>query len=469
MLHPTQIPLQDLTSEIVLDHVPVQGALPKWLEGTLIRNGPARFHFGDKQIAHWFDGLAMLHAFSVKDGLVSYRNRFIRSEAYTQATTKNNLKFWGFAQDPCYTVFWRFFTQFFPSLTGHIVQNANVNVTRVAGKYAALTETPLPVHFDPHSLETLGPLEYHDSLLKKACFESAHPHYDPHTKELISFQIGFGRKCTYTFYAVSDAGEPVRKPFFSMKTDRASYMHSFALTQHYVILVEYPLLLKPLDLLMRGGGYITQFHWESNEPTRFHVIDRQRGILVKTFETDAFFCFHHVNAFEDNQQIVLDLIRYPDAEIVFGEPPHNQDRTLSRYQLHLASGSIKHEVIAKSRLELPRIHYQRHNAKPYQFVYGVGFHYPDSPEAHIPLIKIDVRSGAIHEWAEEGALAGEPVFVPNPAGDGEDDGILLSVVTNELRGCSYLLVLDAKTLQEMARAEISQRIPYGLHGMFYTL
>jgi beta,beta-carotene 9',10'-dioxygenase len=467
MLHPTQIPLQDLTSEIVVDHVPVLGKLPGWLEGTLIRNGPARFHFGDQQITHWFDGMAMLHSFRIKDGMVSYRNRFIRSEAFTQATTKNDLKFWGFAQDPCYTVFWRFFSQFFPSFTRDLVQNANVNVARIAGQYAALTETPLPVHFNPHTLETLGPLEYQDSLLKKECFESAHPHHD--SKEMISFQIGFGRKCTYTFYTVSDDGEAVRKPFFTMKVDKASYVHSFALTKQYVILVEYPLLLKPLDLLLKGGGYITQFHWEPNVPVKFHVIDRHQGKLIKTFETEAFFCFHQVNAFEADQEIIVDLIRHPDAEIVFGYPAHDHERSLTRYRLNVATGSIKQQVIAKTLLELPRIHYQKCNTKPYQYVYGVGFHYPESPAAEIPLIKIDVHSGAIQEWSEEGALAGEPVFVPSPAGDGEDDGILLSVVTNELRGSSYLLVLDAKTLQEIARATISQRIPYGLHGMFYSL
>lgn len=101
LAHQTQIPLQDLNEEIVIDNLLIQGALPLWLEGTLIRNGPAKFHFGTQKISHWFDGLAMLHAFTFGQGKVSYRNKFLRSDAYFQSMEHADLRFMGFAQDPC--------------------------------------------------------------------------------------------------------------------------------------------------------------------------------------------------------------------------------------------------------------------------------------------------------------------------------------------------------------------------------
>ena len=58
--------------------LPVEGALPLWLGGSLIRTGPAKFEVGHQSYRHWFDGLAMLHCFAIRGG-VTYSNRFLRS------------------------------------------------------------------------------------------------------------------------------------------------------------------------------------------------------------------------------------------------------------------------------------------------------------------------------------------------------------------------------------------------------
>lgn len=469
LAHPTQIPLQDLNDEIVIDNLLVEGVLPLWLEGTLIRNGPAKFHFGTQKISHWFDGLAMLHAFTFGQGKVSYRNKFLRSDAYFQSTEHADLRFMGFAQDPCKSIFKRLFAYFLPSITPTIVQNANVNVMRIAQNYVALTETPLPVRFDPHTLKTLGVLDFQDHMRKMDCFESAHPHHDRVRAETINYQIEMGAQCHYSIYTIPDSGPATRKPFFKMKSDKASYMHTFALTEHYVVMVEFPLMLNPLDLLLKGGGYISQFKWEPQRNTRFHLIDRSQGVVIRSYETEAFFCFHHVNAYEEKDTLVVDLVKYPDAQIVFGDPPPEQIRTLERFRLDLQGSSILQHTLAETLLELPRIHYQKYNASVYRYVYGVGFKYPANDKDNIPIIKIDVSNGSTLEWKEPGSLAGEPIFIPRPDGKEEDDGILLSIIIDEIKGHSFLLVLDAKNLHEIARTEILHLIPYGLHGMFFHL
>lgn len=463
--HPTQIPLQDLNVEIIIDHLPMHGELPHWLEGTLIRNGPAKFHFGAKTISHWFDGLAMLHAFTFGQGKVSYRNKFLRSTAYHQAFEHNDLRFMGFSQDPCKSIFKRLFAHFFPSMSAEIVQNANVNVMKMAERYVALTETPLPVCFDPKTLETLGPLQFQDDLCKHDCFESAHPHFDPIRKQAINFQIEMGRQCRYTLYGVSESAS--RKPFYQMKSDKASYIHTFAMTERYIVLVEFPLVLNPLDLLLKSGGYITHFKWEPGRNTRFHVIDRAKGEKVGSFETEAFFCFHHINSYEERNTVVVDLVKYPNAEIVFGDPIPGQIRKVERFRLDLQNKTISQETLAETALELPRIHYQNYNGMPYQYVYGVGFKYPQNKADSIPLLKLDVSKRKVFEWKEPGKLAGEPVFIPDPQGKEEDEGVILSVVIDEFKNSSFLLVLNAKNFQEIARSEMIHCIPYGLHGAFF--
>src|SRR5689334_6975686 len=71
---PYRLGLQSLTDEVRLPHLPVDGELPGWLNGVLLRNGPALFEVGERTFNHWFDGLAMLHAFAFGGGRVDYAN-----------------------------------------------------------------------------------------------------------------------------------------------------------------------------------------------------------------------------------------------------------------------------------------------------------------------------------------------------------------------------------------------------------
>lgn len=52
------------------------------------------------------------------------------------------------------------------------------------------------------------------------------------------------------------------------------------------------------------------------------------------------------------------------------------------------------------------------------------------------------------------------------SGFGEDYGVLLSIVLDEIRGESYLLVLDGKTMKEHGRVYMNMSVPMGCHGMF---
>jgi carotenoid cleavage dioxygenase-like enzyme len=450
-----------MEEEKAVDSLPVSGRLPAWLTGALLRVTPAKLEVGERRIDHWFDGLAMLNRFGFADGRVSYRSRFVRSRAYAEA--ERGRLTGGFGTDPCRSLFKRVQSIFSPDFT----DNPNVNLARIGERYIAMTETPLPIEFDPETLETLGHLDYGDSL--KAHVTTAHPHHDAERDELVNYVARFARRSEYVLYGLP-AGSSARRVIARLPVERPAYMHAFGMSERHLILAEYPLRANPLELALSGKPFIQNYRWEPAQGTRFGVIDRATGTLRGTYETDAFFCFHHVNAFERGGDLVLDLIAYEDASIIdalyLGElgprgaiPPTE----LRRYTIDLAGGGVRVERLADGTVELPRIDYARRNTRDYSFAYCAGV----SGEGWIDeLVKVDVANGARSVWSEPGCFPGEPIFVREPGTEAEDAGVVLSVVLDASAGRSFLLVLDAAGFEELARAEAPHHIPFGFHGMY---
>lgn len=460
--------LQTLEAEIELDSLPVEGSIPKWLAGTLLRNGPAKFDVGERPLAHWFDGMAMLHKFSFGGGSVSYANRFLRGKAYEAAERDGKISYSEFATDPCRSIFHRAATLFRPRIT----DNCNVNLTRLGEEYVAMTETPLPVAFDPETLETLGV-----AFEPPGIHATAHPHHDPERRELIAYVTHFGPRSEYRVFAQRDRA--TQRRIASMRVAEPSYMHSFALTERYAVLVAFPLVVNPLSLALSGRPFIENYKWKPEQGTRVLVFDREDGALRGAYEAEARFAFHHVNAFEHGGELTIDMAAYDDATIVDSlylerlrnaPPPPAAQARLLRYRVDLEGGRVAEEELSDVPLELPRIDYREHNGRPYRYVYGTGAPGVGEEESFLDrLIKIDVESGEAIEWREPGAFPGEPVFVPSPERNGrEDEGVLLSVVLDAGASTSYLLVLDAGDLAELGRARVPHHIPFGFHGQYFS-
>jgi beta,beta-carotene 9',10'-dioxygenase len=448
--------------ETAVERLPVSGEVPAWLTGALVRLTPALLEVGGRRLAHWFDGVAMLNRFGFADGRVSYASRFIESHAYRDAK-EGEWRHGGFATDPCRSIFKRVQQIFSPDIT----DNPNVNVARIGERYIAMTETPMPVEFDPETLDTIGHLDYADEL--KAHVTTAHPHHDRARDELVNYVARFSRMSEYVLYGLP-ARSAKRRVIARMPVKRPAYMHAFGMSERYLILAEYPLRVNPLKLAFSGRPFIENYSWDGGEPTRFQVFDRGSGELRGTYETDAFFCFHHVNAFERGDELVVDLCAYEDPTIIDslyldeegprGGIPRTQ---LCRYTIDLAGGSVRFEPLTDGSLELPRIDYARRNTHDYEYAYFTGSdgHWIER------LVKVNVRNGTPSMWREEGCYPGEPVFVREPGTEAEDAGVVLSVVLDASAGRSFLLVLDAGSFEEIARAEAPPHIPFGFPGQYY--
>jgi carotenoid cleavage dioxygenase len=61
-------------------------------------------------------------------------------------------------------------------------------------------------------------------------------------------------------------------------------------------------------------------------------------------------------------------------------------------------------------------------------------------------------------------MPGEAVFAPAAGASREDDGYLLTIVSDVVADASQLLVMDATDLRLLAAVELPQRVPAGIHG-----
>jgi len=447
----------------------IEGKIPDWLSGTLIRNGPGTFSIGGDQYRHWFDGLAMLHKFSINNGHISYSNKFLDTQSYREAQKEGKIVFSEFATDPSWSLLDRVKHVIKPKIT----DSAKVNVTKIGENYMALAETPIQILFNPETLETMGRFSYEDRLVGQ--MTTVHPQFEQKHNTTYNMVTHFDSISRYRFYELRNGGNPKRIADIPVRDP--AYMHSFGMTPNYFILTEFPLVVHPISLLLWLNPYIENYRWKPNKGTRITLIDRHTGEIKKRLSTDAFFAFHHINAFETNNNIIFDIAAYTDASILKAyyldnlKAENNQIPfgKLRRYFVPLNGNKIHHETLSDVCMELPNFDAGRYNMSgDYRYIYASSINAQAPAGFYNQIAKVDIHGKAGATWYQEGFYPGEAVFVGRPDRQKEDDGVILSVVLDEKSGSTFLLVLDASSLIEIARAVVPNNILFGYHGAFFS-
>ena len=443
----------------------VEGTIPDWLQGELIRNGPGQVMV-DKPMRHWFDGLAMLHRFHIAEGNVSYRSRFIDCAAYRATQKEGRIAYSDFATDPCRTLFQQLQTIFNPD--PKITDSAKVNVGQIGGKTFAWGEPLMQIQIDPETLKTVGVYDYGKYGGNR--MTTAHPIVDE--TGAYNLVVQYGPINFYKIYEISGEAREIA----SVPVQMPGYMHSFGMSENYFIIAEFPLVVQSIMLLFRAKPFIENFHWKPGMGSRFIIIDRKTGKRVSTIKVPAFFSFHHVFANERDGLLEVDLCAYDDADVI----QHYYKDQLANSGLSLPKGAMYRYTLdvpgkkclgktelANVCLELPVINRAfAQSSHAYQYVYGCGVNANRSNEFYNQIVKIDVVNGSHRSWYKDGHYPGEPIFVPEPTAQSEDDGLLLSVVLDTHSSSSYLLILNASNLEQVAKATLPHSILFGYHGTF---
>ncbi|KAJ3193059.1 hypothetical protein HK101_005498 [Irineochytrium annulatum] len=507
----------------------VSGAIPSWFAGHLYRCAPSVFSVpmtkdgkaktgkNTHEISHWFDGLTQIHKFSVMpNGKVTYMSR-ATAKGVERHLANNGATSITFGQkDPCKTFFGRMFT-FVTTLTGNVekfrgADETNVGVTistnfpletvgarAVLGKNEDQTRGPrnIVVKSDMASLQeldpvTLEPLRVFSYRKINPQFSgqgaAAHGHFDASTGEYFNFVSEFGKEATFRVIKISQSN-PSGDLLLTLPRVTLSYIHSFALTDKYVIFPFWPYSTDIFSFLW-SQNFAETLTFNSKKPLLWCVVSRASGEHVATYEAPASFGFHVINAWDvvGTDDVVIDVPVADSGNFVKELYLESLRRgelhflpVLTRYTLRNVStarktspGCVDAGVFVASNaaraalkvpqaevrrltevhMELPRYHPAWHR-KEHSICYGTSLSVtvPELAEKvaaeeaeHVRrgsvrprifdcLVRFDtskcgdgVTSASHKVWYEKDCFPGEPVFVPRPGGTEEGDGVLVSVI-----------------------------------------
>ncbi|MBM0740653.1 carotenoid oxygenase family protein [Phormidium sp. CLA17] len=462
----------------------IDGEIPAELQGTLFRNGPGLLEVNGERIHHPFDGDGMICAIAFQNGRAHFRNRFVKTAGYLAEQEAGKILYRGvFGTNKS--------GGWLANLLDVRLKNiANTNILYWGGKLRALWEAAEPHALDPRTLDTLG-LDNLEGVLKPGDAFAAHPRIDPDCAHdgdacLVNFSIKPGLSSTITLYEFGTNGKLLRK--YAHATPGFAFIHDFAITPHYCILFQNPVTFNPLNFLagVRSAAECIQFH--PNKPTKIVVIPRKNSgsqetaqqialPTSRTFETLSGFVFHHANAFEQGDEVVIDSVCYEDLPAV--EPGGDFRQTnfdaiapgqLWRFQVNLQTGTVDRQLLEGRCCEFPVVHPAK-VGRSYRYAYLAAGYAPTGNAPLQTVVKVDTQSSNRALWsAAPWGYVGEPIFVPrnqsNQPTNAEDDGWVLVMTFDASRDRSDLVILDAHNLSEVARLHLKHHVPYGLHGSF---
>jgi carotenoid cleavage dioxygenase-like enzyme len=434
----------------------ITGELPRELNGTLYRNGPnPQF---DAPGAHWFVGDGMLHAFHLENGVARYRNRWIRTPKWQAEHDAGRALFGGFGRK----------LPDAPALKVADGGVANTNVIFHGGRLLALEEAHLPTEIEPGTLATRGLCNFAGHLAGPF---TAHPKIDPVTGEMVFFGYNAAGPFTPTlsFGTIDAAGAVTR--FDRLNAPYASMVHDFIVTENHLLFPVLP-ITGSMDRAMRGKP---PYAWEPDKGAYVGVMKRNGSAKdVVWFRAESCYVFHVMNAWEDGERIIADVMQFEEAPLFphpDGSPtaPKKSRARLCRWTFDLSRNTDRFTQVYLDDLtgEFPRIDDRRAGLANRHGWYacanpGLRMFGALSGIAHVN--GHGKRLG--HYLLPAGDTISEPVFVPRSSDAAEADGWLLAVVWRASENRSDLAVFNAADIASgpVALVQLGHRVPDGFHG-----
>ncbi len=453
-----------------------KGKVPKDLTGTLYRNGPGRLERSGQWVHHPFDGDGMIASFNFSNGKVIFRNRFIRTKAWEEEEKANRFLYRGV-----------FGTQ----RAGGAIANAfdlrlkniaNTNVIKLGNQLLALWEAAEPHALDPETLETFG-LSNLNGVLDPGEAFSAHPKFDPghHGNPcLVTFGVKTGVKSTIRLMEFATDGPNSGDLIHDRKESLPgfAFLHDFAITPNWAIFLQNAISFNPLPFILGQKGAAQCLSSQKQGKAKFWLIPRQQGIFSgqspKTIEASDGFVFHHLNAWEKEEEIIVESIYYKDfpsikpnenfKDIDFDSIPEG---VLKRCHINLSNNTSSTTTLSDQCCEFAMVNPRLQGLSARHSWMATSTR--EKGNAPLQAIKkLDLFNGKTCIWsAAPRGFVSEPLMVPKTNSTSEDEGWVFVLVWNAARSGTDLVILQANDLSEEAVLELPTPIPHGLHGSWF--
>lgn len=448
--------LYEENSGISLDSV---GSIPPGLTGILYSVGPGRFDIAGKNIGHWLDGFSVVSSIHISEKAIKYIHRFVGSAWYRGALIKDCIPLGGFGDHGTHT-------GRFP-----VNDNANMNLILRRGDLELLSYSPHSIFVDPLTLLTRGTRSRPGFLkgMDRYCIACPHPFLDDQTGERFDLLLSQRDPSGY-IVTTTDASGHCRL-LCRIPSTRLGLIHSFSVTQRWIIVVEAPFTARPHSISIRGGPSLGNFVWDAARGTRIIIVSRSNRSIVSVQEMRSLFMLHHINAWEMGDQIAVDVAAYGDPAI------------LARLVLRKgrpSSGDIPPSLATRIAIDLDLSHVacaplkcppgdfyaidRRFVMKPHRVVFVAGPNRVGQPGGL--WCRYDMETGSTLCWNQDYCTPGPLVFVPASPESAEGNGWLLSIVLDTRKNRSFLLILDTTTMTETARVWLPYALPCALQSTF---
>jgi all-trans-8'-apo-beta-carotenal 15,15'-oxygenase len=438
----------------------VEGRIPKELSGTLFRVCPGQRENHGVAYRHLFDGDAFVAKYTIGDGAVSLRARFVDTPQRRQEIEVGRMLYSEFGTSAPPT----------PAgvRLGRGKNQPSVNVIRWDGRLLGLSEGGHPTAIDPGDLSYQGEWDFRGTLPGNVPF-TAHPKFDRAAGVGYGYGVMQGMPLTLCVYRMEADGRLTQ--LHSVPLDGYYMIHDMLLSAEHIVFLIPPVRFDFAMLLTGKATIADAVKYFEKEPTRLVALRRDGMGKPVTIELPASMVFHHGNAFERDGKLVFDSVLNPDGAVLGvlanwdrKDFPRSSPARLTRIVVDLAKGAVESRIDLDEDLEFPRFDDRRLGTDA-RFLYTLGgSDDPDYRFVETALNRHDLHTRKTARIvADRGRALGEPVFVPKGR---EDNGWLLLQGFDANRDRNYLEIRDAATLDFEARIWTPIHFPLGFHGNF---
>ena len=445
----------------------VEGELPP-LSGTLYRVGPGLYDRGPDRKRMVLDGDGMVQTLTFADGRAVYRNRFVRTEKYLEEEKAGRFVYPTFSTHGS--------GSFLRNVGMSLPNQANTTVLEWAGHLYAFDESQRPYELR-RDLSTIG-----ETVLDTAGPDLkywAHWKLDAAHEQVHMLALEQGPRMTAHVLSLSLTGDIVARRSFMLP--RAVYFHDWFVSENRFAFWLHPAFIDLGALgrvLIARETFASAIRWKPEAGTQLFVVDRNDE-RTWTFDADACWMWHAINAYDDGDQMICDFIGSEQGGGLGGEdsalfgvmrgervaPADRPVNFIRRMHVRPLENRLDMKIISDSAdYELPGIS-ATERARPHSKAYMIQADHGELFTRN--LCQYDAANGSTASWAfEDGEYCGEPVFCDVL---GQARGrFVISQVYSARDKKSYFAVFDEKSFCRgpIARIRLQHHVPLSFHGFW---